>query len=198
MAYLAGDLVGRGFAVWNLEYRRIGEAGGGYPGTFLDVAKGVDYLRVLAPRYDLDLRHVVLVGHSAGGHLALWAAARPRLPAASPLFTPDPLRVSGVLSLAGIGDLAAFRESGGDVCGGPSTIDALVGADRRPAPARYADTSPAALLSGRPPQVIVSGRARSHRAAEVRGRLRRQDRRRRRHGHGRQGVRRRPLRADRP
>ena len=71
MDYIAADLQARGYAVWNIEYRRVGGVGGGYPGTFLDVADGIDALRKLAPANALDLNHVVVVGHSAGGHLAL-------------------------------------------------------------------------------------------------------------------------------
>jgi acetyl esterase/lipase len=102
---LAADLAGRGYAVWNLEYRKLGEAGAGYPGTFQDVATGIDALRAQAPKYDLDLNRVIAVGHSAGGHLALWAASRGKLPVASPLKTADPLKIGAVISLAGIGDL---------------------------------------------------------------------------------------------
>ena len=77
---LAEDLARRGYAAWNIEYRRVGDKGGAWPGTFLDVARAVDYLRVLAPRFQIDLQRVVPVGHSAGGHLAFWLAARPRNP----------------------------------------------------------------------------------------------------------------------
>jgi acetyl esterase/lipase len=157
MTYLADDLKRRGFAVWNIEYRRLGQAGGGYPGTFQDVAHGVDYLRTLAPIYRLDLGHVVLVGHSAGGHLALWDAARRRLSKASPLAGSDPLPVAGVVTLAGINDLAAYRASGAEACGGPGTIDQLVGAGERGTADLYADTSPSALLPIGIKQVVVSG-----------------------------------------
>ena len=79
---LARDLARRGYAAWNLEYRRLGTGrggGGGWPMTFADVADGIDLLADLpAP---LDLSRVTVVGHSAGGQLALWAAARPSLPA---------------------------------------------------------------------------------------------------------------------
>jgi acetyl esterase/lipase len=157
MAYMADDLRRRGFVVWNLEYRRLGEAGGGYPGTFADIGRGVDFLRVLARTYRLDFRHVVLVGHSAGGQLALWAAARPRLPASSPLRAGDPLRVAGVVTLAGIDDLEAYRLNGPEACGGPATIDQLVGAGDRHGQALFADTSPAALAPIGVPQVVISG-----------------------------------------
>ena len=71
---VAAALPDEGYAVWNIEYRRIGQPGGGYPGTLQDVARAIDYLRVLAPQYGLDLERVITLGHSAGGHLALWAA----------------------------------------------------------------------------------------------------------------------------
>jgi len=82
---LVKDLQAHGIAVWNVEYRRLGEVGGGYPGTYLDIGRAVDALRSIAKRNALDLSKVVVIGHSAGGHLALWAAARKRLPKDSPL-----------------------------------------------------------------------------------------------------------------
>jgi acetyl esterase/lipase len=154
---LAEDLTRHGAAVWNIEYRRLREPGGGYPGTFLDVAHAVDALRTLAAKHRLDLKHVVAVGHSAGGQLALWAAARGHLPKDSALLTPDPLRIGGVVSLSGVDDLAAYRDSGARGCGGPATIDMLTGAGRRPDKIRYADTSPRALLPIGVPQVIIAG-----------------------------------------
>ena len=72
----AEALTESGIAVWNLEYRRVGNEGGGWPGTFEDIAHGADHLRVLAKEYPIDLERVISIGHSAGGHLALWVAAR--------------------------------------------------------------------------------------------------------------------------
>lgn len=156
MDYAAQDLRAAGMAVWNIEYRRIGHAGGGYPGTFLDVARGLDHLRAIAEPNDLDLDRVVVAGHSAGGHLAVWAVARPRLSRTSPLHADTPLKLRGAVALAGIVDLEAYHADGPDACGGPGTIDSLVGA---PAPGRevYADTSPPRLLPLGARQVIVSG-----------------------------------------
>ena len=153
---LAADLQAQGVAVWNIEYRRLGETGGGYPGTFTDVAQAVDTLRNVARRHPLNLAKVVGVGHSAGGQLALWAAARRKLPANSALPGGDPLPLSGVMTLAGIDDLAAYAAVG-PACGGAATIEALVGARTRPAEQRYLDTSPRMLLPIGVPQVIVSG-----------------------------------------
>ncbi len=85
---LGDDLARRGIASWNIEYRRVGEPGGGWPGTLDDVARAADHLPVLAGQHPLDLARVVTLGHSAGGHLALWLAARPRIPAGLPGAAP--------------------------------------------------------------------------------------------------------------
>jgi acetyl esterase/lipase len=157
MASASEDLRRRGIAVWNIEYRRIGDPGGGYPGTFQDVARAVDYLRVIASKERLDLGRVVVVGHSAGGQLALWAAARRRLSPRDRLFSPNPAPIAGVVSLAGINDLAAYRATGPYACGGPDTIDQLVGVGARRGQDLYADTSPAALVPIGTRQAVVSG-----------------------------------------
>jgi acetyl esterase/lipase len=150
----SADLRARDLAVWNLEYARIGHDTGGWPGTFLDVAAGVDQARVLANDYAIDLDRIVLVGHSAGGHLAVWAAARHRIED-GPLAAEAPLPVAGVVSLAGILDLEAFAADGPGRCGEPETVTTLAGPDR--GADAYADTSPARLLPLGVPQVVVSG-----------------------------------------
>ncbi len=128
-----------GYAVWSLEYRRLG-GGGGWPATFADIAAGADALRRLdAP---LDLGRAVAAGHSAGGHLALWLAARPRLPRTSALWSADPLPIRGVLALAGLADLAAA--AGRTLCG--TAVPELLGGPPDARPERYAEASPAALL----------------------------------------------------
>lgn len=142
----------QGLAVWNIEYRRLGN-GGGWPTTFLDVAAAADHLRTLADTHPLDLTRTVAVGHSAGGHLALWLAARPRLPAASELHTPEPMPIAGVVSLAGIPDMAAAVAQ--NVCRG--TAQELMGGLPDDVPARYAQGSPAALLPIGVPQRLING-----------------------------------------
>lgn len=154
---ISADLRGAGVAVWNIEYRRIGHDGGGYPGTFQDTARAIDHLRSLAPIFHLDLARVVTVGHSAGGHLAVWAAGRSGLPASNPLRGKRPLKIRAVVSLAGIVDLAGYRETGPDACGGPSTIDAITGAADRAGQDVFADTSPMAMAPIGVPQTVVSG-----------------------------------------
>jgi acetyl esterase/lipase len=103
---LAADLAGRGWATWNLEYRRVGN-GGGWPATFDDVAAGIDALADL----DVDTSAVVVIGHSAGGHLAAWAAGRAGLPTGAPGAGPR-VRVTAVVSQAGVLDLAAAHRAG--------------------------------------------------------------------------------------
>ncbi len=150
----SGDLRARGFAVWNLEYARIGHDTGGWPGTFLDISAGVDHVRRLADDHAIDLNRMVLTGHSAGGHLAVWAAARGRI-AHGPLAVDAPLPVAGVIALAGIPDLEAFAADGPGRCGEPDTVMSLAGADR--GSDRFADTSPARLLPLGVAQVVISG-----------------------------------------
>ena len=155
--YACADLRAHGLAVWNIEYRRIGHDGGGFPGTFLDVGAAIDRLRHLAEPHALDLSRTIFSGHSAGGHLAVWALGRPRLARASPLFVEDPLSARGAAPLAGIIDLAAYHDHGPDECGGPGVIDALVGAGARNGADVYADTSPPRLLPLGAPQTVISG-----------------------------------------
>ncbi len=168
MTGLAEDLATRGYAAWNIEYRRVGNPGGGWPGPMLDVALATDYLRVLAPTYALDLQRVVSIGHSAGGHLALWLAARPHIAKSSPLAgsyiapqgsndaetaTSTPLLLAGAISLAGVVDLEmAWRVN----LSNGAVVDLLGGAFTD-VPERYASASPAAMLPLGVPQVLIHG-----------------------------------------
>ncbi|HEX5075392.1 MAG TPA: alpha/beta hydrolase [Gemmatimonadaceae bacterium] len=152
-----GDaLEAKGIATWNIEYRRLGEPGSGWPGTYLDVAHGVDHLRAIASRYQLDLRRVVIVGHSAGGHLAMWAAARSRVPKGSAIYVANPLPVRGVVDLAGPLDMTAHIREYEGLCG-DSVITTLLGGTPAAVPDRYAQASPMALLPLGVPQVIAIG-----------------------------------------
>ena len=151
VANFNASLTRLGVATWSLEYRRIGNPGGGWPGTFADVGAGTDHLRVLARSYPLDLKRVIVVGHSAGGQLALWLAARQRLPGDSPLYVSNPLRMRGVVSLAGITDLARFRP----YCGG--AVGKLLGGSPEEFPARYKQTSPIELMPRKVEQRLIHG-----------------------------------------
>ena len=154
MSPLATALAEAGVATWNLEYRRLDSAGGAWPASFVDIAKGIDHLRALAADYPLDLERVVVVGHSAGGHLALWAAARPRLPKESALYVADPLPLAGVVSLAGPGDLRAFDDDKMRACG-TDIVPALLGGATTGQRLRQA--SPAELLPLGVKQILLTG-----------------------------------------
>ncbi len=140
------------FAVWSIEYRRHGN-GGEFPRMFHDVSAAADSLRHIAGQHRLDLKRVISMGHSAGGHLALWLAARRRIEATSLLFNEDPLAIHAVLALAPIADIAhaATNESPSDALlsvmgGGPDT-----------APTHYRNGSPSELLPLGVPQTIIVG-----------------------------------------
>jgi acetyl esterase/lipase len=92
-------------ATWNLEYRRPGQVGGGWPGTWLDIADGIDHLRTIAQQHRLDLSRVVAIGHSAGATFAAWAAARSHIAGGTELDLADPLPLCGVVLLSGMLDL---------------------------------------------------------------------------------------------
>lgn len=150
MRHLGPDLTRRGVAVWSIGYRRANEDSGGYPGTYQDVGAALDRLAEEAAAHHLDLSRVVFVGHSAGGHLALWAASRGSLPTASPLRAITRLVPRAVISLGGVGDLATFARFVPVLCG-PGIVERLAPADK------LSEVSPAALPPAGVPIFLVSG-----------------------------------------
>ncbi len=153
VGHMAAALTALGMATWTVEYRRLGNDGGGWPGTFHDVAAATDSLHALAQGRHLDLTRVVALGHSAGGHLALWLAARHRIPPADALSSPQPLALRGVVALAPVADLMQawdLRLSDG-------VVRELMGGTPQEHPARYATASPAALLPLGLPQILIHG-----------------------------------------
>ncbi len=155
-AALADALADVGVASWNLEYRRYDHPGGGWPGTFRDVADGADFVRTLARQYPLDTTRVVAAGHSAGAHLALWLATRRTLDAASPLAGGTPIALSGVVSVGGIADLREFYARERATCGNPA-VESLLGGVPDSVPGRVRDASPIERLPLRVPSVHVAG-----------------------------------------
>ena len=149
---VARALADQGFAVWNIEYRRQ-NTGGGYPNMFLDVARAADYLRQIAHRRRLNLTRVIAVGHSAGGHLALWLAARHKLPASSRLYLENPLPIQGVVALAAVADLTVAFEQ--DLCA--DALPVVMGGRPEEVPAHYQQASPRALLPLGVPQTHIIG-----------------------------------------
>jgi len=142
-----------GYAVWSIEYRRVGDPGGGWPGTFQDIAKAADYLMPLAKEYPLDLKRVVASGHSAGGNSALWLAGRARIAKDSPLYVRDSLPIAGVLALAPAGDFLDMHAKDG--CGG--VMEPLMGGSPAAVADRYAAASPGQLLPTGVPQILIIG-----------------------------------------
>ena len=148
MDWVSDDLKRRGIAVWNIDYRGVDRPGGGYPGTFLDAAAAADALAAHAREFHLDTRRVVAVGHSAGGHLGLWLAARRRLPASSSLHSAHPIRLAAVVSLGGLPDLE-LETKVDNGCG--KEVSATLGADH------YAETSVPRLAPLGVRQYLVNG-----------------------------------------
>lgn len=137
MEPLVRDVVGSGWAAWNIEYRRVGQPGGGHPGTLLDVGAAVDRLAPAAADHHLDLERVAIVGHSAGGHLALWAASRHVLPAGAPGAAPL-VRPALAVGLAAVCDLVgAARSRLGD-----GATQAFIGGEPEDLPDAYAVAQP--------------------------------------------------------
>ena len=155
VGHVCAALTASGVATWNVEYRRIGDEGGGWPGTFHDVARAADYLRELAPSHGLGLDRVVAAGHSAGGHLALWLAARHRIPVGDPLFVGSPLRPLAAVSLAGVCDLRRSWE----LRLSDNVVETFMDGPPDRYPERYASASPAELLPLGVRQVLVHGTA---------------------------------------
>ena len=143
-----------GIATWSLEYRRVGDPGGGWPGTFLDVGMGADHLRSIAGEYHLDLDNVIAMGHSAGGHLAIWLAGRPAIPSESEIGAARPIAVSAVVALTPAPDLGALHEA--EVCG--HVIDRLMGGAPAEYPQRYRWGDPSRYPRIDVPQVVMTGR----------------------------------------
>jgi acetyl esterase/lipase len=138
--HLCAELAAAGIASWNVEYRSVGDVDGIWPGAGDDVARAVDFIDELVERYPLDPDRSVLVGHSAGGHLALWAAKRAQLP---------------VVALAAVSDL---RESAERV--GPSgAVATFLGGMPDQIPDRYVEASPRELLPLGVRQILLHGSA---------------------------------------
>jgi len=154
-AAMASDLTKNGIATWNIEYRQVGDSGGGWPGTFLDWGNAVDYLRTLGKSHPLDLTRVAVLGHSSGGHAALWIAARHRLPADSAIRGAHPLPIHAAVDIDGPADLTGFVGFDAQICGQP-VVAPLMGGTPEEQPERYRQASPQSLLPLGVPQFLIS------------------------------------------
>jgi acetyl esterase/lipase len=153
IGHLCSALSAQGMATWSLEYRRVGQAGGGWPGTLQDVALGAAHLGSLAQRYPLDLARVVAIGHSAGGHLALWLAAHQQRAVVEVDIARLPFAFTGIVSLAGVADLRLAARLGL----GSGAVEALLGGSAERYPERFAAASPRERLPLGVPQRLVHG-----------------------------------------
>ena len=156
MNWISDDLRRRGIAVWNIDYRVI-EDGNGYPHVFDDTFNGIHALAVQGREFPLDLSRIVGVGHSAGGHLALWYQARRNRWAPPPnvrMIPPPELR--SVVSLGGLPDLELAERPPGSGCG-IEVIGQLIGRGRPGRTDPFADTSVPRMGPLGIPQVLING-----------------------------------------
>jgi acetyl esterase/lipase len=148
-----------GIAAWSVEYRRVGETGGGWPATFQDAAAGLDFVATLAKSYPLDLARVIAMGHSAGGHLAFWVAGRHHVDLHSELYRPAQIALRGTVALAGAVDLRMTIDLSGAAifAHDRQEVYALVGGRPDEWPDRYRAGNPGDLLPFHVPQILIQG-----------------------------------------
>lgn len=157
MRPIAEMLLEHGVASWNVEYRRVGHAGGGWPGTFRDLSDAVDHLRKLVDNHPIDVSRIVVAGHSSGGHFAAWLAVRSRLPKGTPLTSAAPLPISGVVAIDAFVDPLVIDSTGVDgelYCGEP-ILERLVGGDPSVETDQLRQISPLEMLPWGVPQAYV-------------------------------------------
>lgn len=161
MRPIATMLARHGVASWNVEYRRVGHAGGGWPGTFRDVSDATDFVRDLARTHPLDTTRVALVGHSSGGYFAAWVAGRHHLPSGTPLVGKSPLKPAGLVLLDAFLDPRVIDSQGVDgrlFCDEP-ILSRLIGGQPDAVPDQLRLASPLELLPFEVPQeYVVSSR----------------------------------------
>jgi len=153
MDEMSMDLAKRGYATWNIEYRRTEDEGGQWPGTITDVALALKELNNIAEDYLIDLDNIIVMGHSAGGHLALMLGAQSKMDSNSDLKINDLPSIKGIVSLAGITDLMTYLAPEG--CG--SNVLKLVGGAPEELPGRYLAGSPITYLPIGIPQKLITG-----------------------------------------
>lgn len=141
LSHLCDGLTKDGIAVWSLEYRRLGDPGAGWPGTFQDVARGAAHLWTIGKEHGIDTGNVTVLGHSAGGHLAVWLASLDRVPRGSEIAM-KPLPLHAAISLAGVLDLRRAWE----LRLSDDVVEEFLGGSPVEVPDRYAAASPVALL----------------------------------------------------
>lgn len=155
MRNVANALSSQGIAVWNVEYRRVDEEGGGYPGTYQDMHAALDSLQHHASQYQLDTSRIVAMGHSAGGQLVQWIAGRAKLPKTSPLYQEKFLPINNIISLGGLADLRHEEKLIKSSC--DRDIPQLAGSASTDRPDIYSDTNAADLIPNGTRTVLITG-----------------------------------------
>jgi acetyl esterase/lipase len=153
IGHLCAALTAAGFATWSVEYRRLGNPGGGWPGTLIDMIRALDHLSRLAEPYSLDLSRIVVIGHSAGGHLALWLGGAGKSSVEPSLTGSSQLQISGVVSLGGVCDLRRAWE----LSLSNHVVEEFLGGSPQTIPDRYVAASPVEMAPLDIPQVLVHG-----------------------------------------
>lgn len=154
ISHLCAALTGKGVVTCSLEYRRLGDPGGGWPGTFHDVSLGIDrIMEKLVTDRTVDFSRTGVIGHSAGGHLALWLVSRHNVPKGSPLHSKGKSALSRAVSLAGVSDL---REAWSERLGN-GVVARLMGGAPDQYRDRYEAGSPIELLPSGARVVLVHG-----------------------------------------
>jgi acetyl esterase/lipase len=153
---IADALRDEGYATYNVEYRRFDNKGGGWPNTILDVGKAADYLKIIAPKFNLDLNKVISYGHSAGGHLAFWLGTRNQRIEGDDLYLENPLPMKGILGVGSINDLVEFEKIDTSTCGEVVVVK-LMGGKVDTQPKRYQEASPIMNLPLGIPQILITG-----------------------------------------
>lgn len=166
LAPLASALTADGYATWNIEYRQVGDPGGGWPGEFQDWGAATDYLRELARTQPLDLSRVTVLGHSAGAHAALWLTIRHNLPADSEIRGADPLPIQAAVAIDGPGDLRTLYGADTEICGKP-ILTPLFGGTPAEQPERYRQTNPIEWLPSGVPTVLIASSVLTPEAADA-------------------------------
>ncbi|PWW32449.1 acetyl esterase/lipase [Cytobacillus oceanisediminis] len=158
---IADDLTQRGYATWNIEYRRVGEDRGGWTSTFNDVIDAINHLSKIAESNPIDLSKVIVIGHSAGGHLALWLGSRIKSVSIDGPFNKLLVSVQKVISLAGVTDLVKMWEIH-EQKKKKSHVAALLDGSPEEVSERYKLTSPVELLPMKVEQVLIHGELDRH------------------------------------
>jgi acetyl esterase/lipase len=150
----ADALTSAGIATWNIEYPRIGNSKGGWPGTYRSITAAADYLKAIAKAHHLDLDHVIAIGHSSGGQLALWLAIRGKLPRTSAIYSRPKVRLKGVIDVDGMPDLRGFWPLEQAMCDAP-VLDQFLGGTPASFPERYREGGPVDFLPLGIPQLML-------------------------------------------